>query len=211
MQSHENTANEELRARIAHHALERFIAEGYSRVRTDDLAAELGISKKTIYRVFRDKKDLLQEAVRRHTDRVEQDLVEKFDNDPGGFPEKVSVLFGIVERYIVPIQSIFVADLLRSAPEVWQRIEEYRREHVLSRLEGLIRRGIEEGYLRPDLRPDIFVGLLAQFVQKVVTPQTIMSFGVSFADLFQFVRTVFFVGSLTDSGRAVWEAFDENQ
>lgn len=200
----------EIRSRVARHALERFIAEGYSRVRTEDLAAELGISKKTIYRVFDDKKELLREAVRVHLDRVERDLVEQFDQGSDSFPRQVAILFGVVQRYIVPIQSVFIADLHRSAPEVWHRIDEFRRDRVLSRLEATVRRGIEEGYLRPDLQPDLFVGLLSQFIQQVVTPQTIMALDISFAEIFRLVRVMFFEGTLSESGRRMWEESDEN-
>lgn len=206
----ESGANEELRSRIAHHALERFIVEGYSRVRTEDLAAELGISKKTIYRVFDDKKELLREAVRVHLDRIERDLVEQFDQRSDSFPHRVAVLFGVVQRRIVPIQSVFIADLHRSAPEVWRRIEEFRRERVLSRMESAIRGGIAEGYLRSDIQPGLFVGLLSRFIQQVITPRTILDFDVSFAEVFRLVRVMFFEGTLSESGRKMWEDSNEN-
>lgn len=202
---------EERRSHIARHALERFITEGYSRVRTDDLAADLGISKKTIYRVFTDKKELLREAVRIYLDRVEGDLVENFDRFEGGFPEQITTLFGIVQRYIVPIQAVFVADLRRSTPDIWRQIDDFRTERVFSRMVKTLHRGITDGYLRTEIRPDILVGLLFQFIQHVVNPRTIMELDTSFAELFGFFRMMVFEGILTESGRVVWEAFDETK
>src|SRR5882724_8537133 len=63
--SQEPSENEELitpdlRCRILDVASEMFAAQGYSKVAMSEIAQELHISKKTLYREFEDKEDLLR-------------------------------------------------------------------------------------------------------------------------------------------------------
>ena len=53
----------ELRERIIDTALNSFATHGIKSITMDDIAAALGISKRTLYEVFADKESLLKECI----------------------------------------------------------------------------------------------------------------------------------------------------
>ena len=64
----EHPSRLELRERIVDTALQSFVTHGIKSITMDDIAAALGISKRTLYEVFADKETLLMECLRRAQD-----------------------------------------------------------------------------------------------------------------------------------------------
>src|SRR5690242_5256245 len=65
-----------LRGRIVSEARRQYFAHGFRGVTMDDLAARLGMSKKTLYATFADKAELLNAVVLDKARTVEEDLAE---------------------------------------------------------------------------------------------------------------------------------------
>ena len=59
----ENSQRVELKDRIIETASEAFTAHGIKSITMDDIAASLGISKRTLYEVFQDKESLLTQCI----------------------------------------------------------------------------------------------------------------------------------------------------
>ena len=66
----------ELRERIIDTAVEAFTKHGIKSITMDEIAASLGISKRTLYEVFSDKETLLEACVLRRQEKEEQYLKE---------------------------------------------------------------------------------------------------------------------------------------
>ena len=58
-----STSRVELRERIILAAVELFTTNGIKSITMDEIAASLGISKRTLYEVFPDKETLLEECI----------------------------------------------------------------------------------------------------------------------------------------------------
>ena len=57
--------------RIIDQAMQMFVAQGIKAVRMDDIARQLGVSKRTLYEEFGDKEQLLYLAITRHIEQTE--------------------------------------------------------------------------------------------------------------------------------------------
>ena len=79
------------RERILSHASERFFRDGFARVSVDEIATELAISKKTIYKYFDSKDDLVARVVERRMGEVRRRVVSVIDTDRN-FIEKLDAL-----------------------------------------------------------------------------------------------------------------------
>ena len=62
----------ELKTRIVEKAVEQFTQNGIKSVTMDDIAAMLGISKRTLYEIFADKEALLEECIQREQAESEE-------------------------------------------------------------------------------------------------------------------------------------------
>jgi AcrR family transcriptional regulator len=116
--------------RIITAARQHFFAHGFRGVTMDDLAGELGMSKKTLYACFPSKTDLLRAVLMDKFHAVESDL----ENITAGFSEdmldSLHQLLTCLQRHTGEIQPPFVRDIRREAPQMFELVQRRRRQVV---------------------------------------------------------------------------------
>jgi AcrR family transcriptional regulator len=157
-----------------------FLAPGSARASMDDLARELGMSKKTIYRHFPDKRSLLAAVLDRQFTAVERTLAAA--QDAQGQP------FGVrVQRFLIAAGSelgrIGAAQLAtgRGDAVLRQYVEQRVDAVVYRRLDELLRDGHRQGLLSapPELLSEITRGAL----ERLLTSQLPRELDRTAADL----------------------------
>jgi AcrR family transcriptional regulator len=162
-------ASDELRIRILDEAAKQFDKKGI-KFTMDDLARSLGISKKTIYTVFEDKRSIMTETIDRFFDDalIEEEMI--LNDDSLSIVEQLKSIIGRVpERYTQnDLAQLYV--LKEKYPSVyrhWQRC----RENYWEGVGILINRGIESGEIRHVSLPilkTMFQSTIEQFFQDDV-------------------------------------------
>lgn len=137
-----------LHERIIDTAMQAFTTQGIRAVKMDDIARLLGISKRTLYEVYKNKEDLLFEGVRIAHSCREQRMMALI-------PKSANVMEVVLEAYRQQMEEIkgttpLFYDDLKKYPRVLKMLEEVR-EHNRQRFVTFLRRGVEEGYFRSDL------------------------------------------------------------
>ena len=92
----------ELRERIIDTALNSFATHGIKSITMDDIAAALGISKRTLYEVFSDKETLLMECLlkaQREGDAYVKDVYGKGFECIGSFVKTLPAEYREVSQY----------------------------------------------------------------------------------------------------------------
>src|SRR6059058_515668 len=121
-----NRKNDSFRQRIVDAARAHFFSHGFRSVTMDDLAEELGISKKTIYAHFPGKFDLLEAVLADKLMSVEATLSEVTRAHPKDFPATLRELLAGTQRELDEIKPPFVRDMRQKAPEVFKLVERRR-------------------------------------------------------------------------------------
>ena len=114
----------------------------------DDLANELGMSKKTIYTVFRDKKSLLYDMVDYTFDAIKAGEAEVLADNSKNTIEKLRGILGVMPERFRDFDFTQVYEMKDKYPECYDRIQQ-RLESGWETTLGLLRQGVEEGCLRP--------------------------------------------------------------
>jgi len=194
--------DQKIRGRILGMARVRFLKFGFSKVTMDEIAGQLGMSKKTIYEYFPSKDQLLRALVksllRAIADRVDR-IVHSRQLD---FMDKLGELLAFMGIQISELGQALIPDLERSAPEVWKEIDEFRRKKILANFGKLFAEGVRKGVFRSDLNPELLVMMYANTIQSTLNPATLSRLPLSAADIFDAIIKVFFEGMLTERGRA---------
>jgi AcrR family transcriptional regulator len=133
-------------------ALELFIEKGFASTRVEDIAKRAGLSKGTVYLYFPSKEALLEGLVRRAILPIADSALTTL-HDYEGDPRVVlsMVLTMLAGRFGDPKVMAMPKLIFREAMGFPGLADMYRREvldRVLPAVEGLLRRGIEQGYLR---------------------------------------------------------------
>ncbi|MBI3564598.1 MAG: TetR/AcrR family transcriptional regulator, partial [Elusimicrobia bacterium] len=161
----------ETRRRIASAARDLFLASGFSTATMDDIARELGMSKKTLYEHFPGKAGLLREAARLNCaeNQAELDAIEKAEKD---FFPRARRTFDAIAKMYSRVSPAYLTDLKRNAPEVWNEIQEFRRTRVRARILALLETGARQGVLRDDLDPEALAAMYLTMTSALLTPET---------------------------------------
>ncbi len=134
-------------------ALQLFIEKGFAATRVDDIAARAGLSKGAVYLYFPSKEAILEALVKRAIVPIANNALG-FLKDYEGDPRLVitMVLKMLAGRLSEPGVLAIPKLILREVIGFPEMAAMYRREvldRVIPVLEGLLRRGIDQGYLRP--------------------------------------------------------------
>jgi AcrR family transcriptional regulator len=194
------------RTRIARRAQDLFFRNGFSRVTTDDVARELGMSKKTLYQHFASKEDLLRTAMHLMRDEIQTEVHAIVTDRRRDFPQKLHDLLTVIAVRMGRIQRAFIEDLPRKAPELWQELEEFRHRVIFAEISSLIQQGARRGMIRREVDPQLFVLMFVNTMRTVMTPETVAQLSLSAADVFKTIMNVFMRGVLTDDAFARFEA-----
>src|SRR5437667_10038774 len=156
------------RQRIVDAARTHFFSHGFRSVTMDDLAEELGISKKTLYAHFPGKFDLLEAVLADKFAGVEAALKEVIRAHPHDFPATLHELLAGTHRELDEIKPPFVRDMRQKAPEVFKVVER-RRAALLQRYFGkFFGEGQRAGMVRKDVPAKLIIEILLATVQSIM-------------------------------------------
>ncbi len=195
---------EPMRRRIRDAARRRFFELGPGRVTMDDLAGELGISKKTLYRHFEDKRSLLREALFSEADRVFSRLDSIVRDPSAGAVQKLGALIHFLGTEGPRPSSAFLADILKTAPELWTELEQRRRQVLRDRFGALFEQARREGHLRPDVHPDLLVPAVLALVDALVTPRALADLPMTAGQVVRELLRLVALGILSETGRTAF-------
>ncbi len=114
----------------------------------DDLAKHLGMSKKTIYLVYREKKTLFMAMVDYVFDSIKESEQEVIADEGTTTVEKIRKILGVLPDSYKSVDLGQLYILRDKYPDIYAKVEE-RLETGWEQTIALIEQGIEEGVVRP--------------------------------------------------------------
>ncbi len=139
-----------MREKIIHKATELFINLGFKSVTMDDLANEMGISKKTIYSHFRNKTELVEETTMTMCDFITCGI----DNIVSLAKNPIEELYEIKKFVMVHLKdekSSPVYQLQKYYPKIHMALKQKQYESMHGCVSENVRRGMEMGIYRDNL------------------------------------------------------------
>lgn len=164
------TLSQDVRDRILEGAYERFRQFGVRRVTMDEISGGLRMSKKTLYRHFTGKKELVRELLMREYSWHLTAVLECI-NHGGTAQEAFLAGFARLGEMLRQASPVFLADVRSEYPDIWEEFEALRGR-VLDGLAGAVARGVEHGEIRAEVHPRIAAGIMECVVRNYMVPDT---------------------------------------
>jgi AcrR family transcriptional regulator len=188
------------RKQIVEAARAHFFSHGFRSVTMDDLAEELGISKKTLYAHFTGKIALLEAVLADKFAGVEAKLKEVARAHPDDFPAALHELLANMQVELDEIKPPFVRDMRQKAPQVF-KIVERRRAALIERFFGkLFVEGQRTGMVRKDIPAKLMIEILLAVVQAIMNPAKMEELGMMPKEGFAGILKIVLEGALTGKG-----------
>jgi AcrR family transcriptional regulator len=198
-----NRKNEFGQQRIVEAARAHFFCHGFRSVTMDELAEELGISKKTLYAHFAGKIELLEAVLADKFAGVEAKLNEIARTHPHDFSAALHELLANMQRELHEIKPPFVRDMRQKAPHVFKVIER-RRAALIERFFGkLFIEGQRAGMVRKDVPAKLTIEILLAIVQAIMNPLKMEELGMTPKEGFAGILKIILEGALTRRGRTI--------
>jgi AcrR family transcriptional regulator len=137
---------------------DQFMRYGIKSVTMDDVARELGISKKTLYLFVDNKDDLVNKVLERHIDAEKTLCAQLFDAAANAIEE----MFLVMEANSQQLQQMkanIVFDLQKYHRDGWEKMQEFQRGFLYDVVRANLERGVREGLYRSDFDVDIIAKL----------------------------------------------------
>jgi AcrR family transcriptional regulator len=154
----------EVKERIIAQASEAFMREGVRRVTMDNLASSLGMSKRTIYEIHRNKDQILKECIETHI-RYQKKTLEELAKSS---KTAVHLFLSLLKNGIDNMKSQnpqFINDVRIYYPSIWKSTLCANRDYNNEQTINLLKRGINEGVIKHDIDLQIISKLIMEIFE----------------------------------------------
>lgn len=141
---------------------------GVKSLTMNDVAARLGISKKTLYTYVKDKNDMVHRCMEL---RMNEDinLLNGITNTSENAISALIEINRLVLDQCREIHPLIFFELEKYYPITWVMLNQSQYEEKLAIVRGNLKRGIKEGYFRSDFNIEIIARSHMSLAQDIVT------------------------------------------
>lgn len=144
----------EPKERILLKSHELFSRYGIRSVSMDDIAAQLGISKKTVYQYYADKDELVNAVFNGVMEENKQQCCMNKNQGENAIHE-VFLSFDMVQEMLANMNPSVLFDMQKYHPSAFKKFQDYRNNFLYQLIRDNIERGIKEGLYREDIDVDV--------------------------------------------------------
>jgi AcrR family transcriptional regulator len=167
----------------------------------DDLAGELGMSKKTLYAHFSSKTELVEAVLRTKFGDLEHELDRITSEKTLPFLDALHRMLAVVQWHADEVRPSFVRDLRRAEPELFGVVETRRTAVIREQFGRLFAAGRRAGMVRKDVPVQLAIAVLLGATQSIMNPERIAELAITPRAGISAILTVVLEGILTKSGR----------
>lgn len=156
---------------VIEHAMELFVKDGCRRVRMDDIANSLHMSKRTLYEMFSTKELMLEEVLHVVKERMVKRMDEQLKQLKEQGEDPLHSLLFVVKHHgsFKDSYSLLIEDAQRYYPEITRKLFTPNEEEFVGAVHRNLEHMNENGYLREGADLTIAARVLVGYISTVKT------------------------------------------
>ena len=135
-------------------AFDHFRTYGFKNVTMDDLARNIGISKKTLYELFKDKDELVLESVKYMLQNNQEKTEQAFAHSKNAVEQIIQIL-QLMESMMRGVNMVCYMDLQKYYPSAFKYLSNHKQEFLYACISNNLKQGVSEGLFREDIDIEI--------------------------------------------------------
>lgn len=187
------------RLRILKYSRNKFHSEGFYKTTMDELARELHVSKKTIYKYFPSKENLLQEICLDTSCEI-MNKIESIIDGTEDVVVKFVKLLNMHSNFTMNISDKWLRDLSVHAPGIRKNLDEMKNEQVNKVFTKLLEQGKREKLIENYPTP-IIIASFNSSLKSVLNHDFLINNKFSIHNAFKITYEMLLNGILTDTGK----------
>lgn len=157
----------EMKEKIAVRASELMMQFGIRTVTMDDISKDLGISKKTIYQYFKDKKELVNTITNIHLN-MEKERFNSTVVESENSVQELMLISHCLRESMQDMKMSMMNELNKFYPEAWLMYEDFKKNVMMESITTVIERGQKEGFFRTEVDPYLIAVMRIEQVQSFI-------------------------------------------
>jgi AcrR family transcriptional regulator len=186
-------------SRIIDFTREKFLKEGFYKTSMDTVAAQLQMSKKTIYKHFATKEKLVESIVEdvmmNIGTQVDEIIKSKLDA-----LEKTITLMKLFGSQLIKFSDNWLRDIQIQMPALWEKIDGFRTKKMYGVLSSIIEQGKKEEYFI-DKPNELIITIFVSSIRSIVSPGFLYYHKFNYQEAFHHTFEILFNGILTSKGK----------
>ncbi|GGF16554.1 TetR/AcrR family transcriptional regulator [Hymenobacter cavernae] len=160
----------EIKDRIIQSAGALFGQRGLKSVSMDDIATHLSMSKKTLYKWFENKDQIVQASLELYLTTKQCDGQQLLNKAANAIDEFFIMLDWMRSQFADIVPGIFY-DMQKYYPSAWQLWLDYKNTFVLAQIKANLERGIAEGLYRPELDVEVIARMRLALIELLLNAE----------------------------------------
>ena len=195
----------DLREKILRKSMNLMMRIGPQSVTMDMVAKECGISKRTLYETFPNKHNLISEVIKYDQQQANEKFTQIFEQSSNSF-EALMGVYTVVRKRIRQTSPVFLTDIKRLYPEVFEEYRAQELNHILS-LAKIIRKAKDEGLALPGIKCKISAFLFSNSMKNIQNLQDFPFPEYTPTEIFDGAFLNFMRGMATTKGQEIIEDY----
>jgi len=192
----------DIKIRILNSAREEFFLHGFTKVTVDEIASKLGMSKKTIYKFYPSKDDIVRAVITTTFKEVQSVCEEIVNNNTLNFVDKLQQMMTVAALHISKIGKSLIEDLQKNVPHVWNEVSEFRSKRINENFSKLLNEGVQKGIFRNDIDQQLVLLIYDNVISNLVNPVMLANLPFTASQVFEAIVKVIFEGIMTDKAKS---------
>jgi AcrR family transcriptional regulator len=199
----EHIDNADERTKILVSSQSRYLREGFYKISMDELALDLHMSKKTIYKHFPTKEYLVEEVAQYTITKVSENIDKIITSDKNVI-NKITEMIELLGFTITQFSEKWLSDIKVHMPAVWEKIDNFRAKKIYAVFSRIIEEGKAENIFI-DKPNEIIITMFVASLRAIVNPEFIYHNKFSYKDAMQAALEILFNGILTIKGKRLFK------
>jgi len=198
------------RGRILASAADLFLKFGIRSISMDDIAHQLGISKKTIYQHFSDKDDIVTQVMEAHLAH-EREAIQSLKTRA---TDAVDLLIGInlyLRRNLRETTTSMLRELQKYHNKAWSLMDDFKKEFIYEIILENLTTGIQDGYFRNDINPAVTSRIRLEGVSMAFNEDVFPKGKFNLIEVSDSILDHFILGITTEKGRKLYMRYKNQQ
>ncbi|MBN8570757.1 MAG: TetR/AcrR family transcriptional regulator [Ignavibacteria bacterium] len=194
--------------RILRYAQEKFQKEGFYKTSMDELARELQISKKTIYKYYASKEKLVEHIV---LDKMMCDSgkIKNFLNKEDNVVMKFIQILNLNRERFSCMSEKWFRDLQIHTPQLWSEMDKFKIQMIEETMKKLIEQGKKEKLIE-NYPSEIIIAVMISSIKAILNADFMMNSKLNVKELFHYTMELLLNGMLTEKGKKLYEKEKNN-
>ena len=201
---------EETRNRILEHSVKKFMENGFYKTSMEEISSELGISKKTLYKYFDSKSDLVRQVVVNFIELQKKRVDEIIMDKKADIIEKLILLTKRNTDSTRMVNEKFRNDIRLHEPKLHKYCEKFQNESTSRIVTELIKQGKKEKVIE-DYPPALIVESTNVLLRNLFSMEYISGSGYSTDTIFKFIVNLLLNGVLTPRGKMKFKTYKKRR